>query len=396
MVIRMKNHPAPHQSSPTAERKRILIVIGFFSPSILAGFTRYAREARWLINAFSVLHGVIPKGWRADGMLTTNVFDAELRRFVTNTSKRIPAVLHGCNDLHLPIPNVECDECAAGHMAAQHLVEQGHENFVYFQYSRNRHAMQRGDGFRKYLARAGRDCIALEKISAHGVGLGEWFIQHLARLPKPIGLYAEDDMLAASVIDAALDAGWRVPEDLAVVGNGNLALACDQSQVPITSVAMDFEEEAYQAAALLDSKLAGKRLAKQTIVLPPTGLIARQSTNSVAAQRLTVQRALTWMAARFDDPNLNVAAIARACGVSSRLLYNEFQADLLCTPMVELERLRLRKAKEILTGGNEKLESIAERCGFGSPRTFLRAFQRSEGESPTPWRRRMSTIAPVM
>lgn len=374
-------------SPALVERKRILIVLGFLDPRILAGFARYARERGWILNALSVLRGTVPRGWRAHGMLTTNTDRSDLRAFVKETARRIPTVLHGCNDFGIPIPNIECDERAVGREAALHLLEQGHRHFAYVQYSRHRHAILRRDGFRAHLAAAGHSCLVLETTSAHGPGWEGWFRRGVARLPKPLGLFAEDDILAARVIESAIDAGWRVPEEFAVVGNGNLPLVCDHSQVPITSVTMPFEEGSYRAAALLDRLLSGKPLEKQTTTLFPTGIIARQSTNAVAAQRPVVQRALAWMHAEIQKSDLTVEAIARGSGVSGRLLYNEFQIDLKSTPKTELLRIRLRKAKEQLLANKTKIGVIAETCGFANLRTFQRAFQRIEGQSPARWRK---------
>jgi LacI family transcriptional regulator len=379
-------HRAPLSPALT-ERKRILIVLGFLEPGILAGFARYAREKNWILNAFSVLRGTVPSGWRAHGMLTTNTSRSDLHRFVKETATRIPTVLHGCNDFGIPIPNVECDEKAVGRLAAQHLLEQGHRHFAFFQYSRRRHAILRRDGFRDHLAGAGHGCTVLETTSVYGPGWEGWFRRRVAKLPKPLGLFAEDDILAARVIESAIDAGWRVPEDLAVVGNGNLTLVCDHSQVPITSVTIPFEEGSYQAASLLDRLLSGKPLEKQTTVFSPTGIIARQSTNAVAAQRPVVQRALALMTAQVQNSDLNVEAIASGSGVSTRLLYNEFQTDLKSTPMTELLRLRLRKAKDQLLANETKIGVISESCGFANLRTFQRAFQRIEGQPPVRWRK---------
>jgi len=364
-----------------------LIVLGFLDPGILAGFARYAREKNWILNAFSVLRGTVPSSWRAHGMLTTNTSRSDLHRFVKKTAGRIPTVLHGCNDFGIPIPNVECDEKAVGRIAAQHLLEQGHRHFAFFQYSRHRHAILRRDGFRDHLAGAGHGCTVLETTSVHGPGWEAWFRREIAKLPKPLGLFAEDDILAARVIESGIDAGWRVPEDLAVVGNGNLALVCNHSQVPITSVTIPFAEGSYQAAALLDRILSGKSLEKQTTIFSPTGIIARQSTNAVAAQRPVVQRALAFMTSKAQNSDLNVGAIARDSGVSSRLLYNEFQIDLNSSPMAELLRLRLRMAKELLLANQTKISDISESCGFANLRTFQRAFHRIEGLPPVRWRK---------
>lgn len=369
-------------------RKRILIVLGFLDPAILAGFSRYAREAGWILNAFSVYHGSVPKGWQADGLLTTNVFRSDLVRFVRRMAREIPTVLHGCNDLRLPAANVECDEYEIGRMAARHLLDCEHRNFACLRYSRNLHALRRLAGFRETLRAAGHDCLDLEMLAEHGSGVGEWFRKQLPELPQPLGLFAEDDLLAARVIETAVDAGWQVPDDLAVVGCGNMDLVCDLGPVPITSIAFPLEEMAYQAAAMLDALMSGGKLPASPTVFPPVTLIARKSTDSVAARLPLVKRALDYMNEHLADPALDATAVAHHCGVSLRGLYNEFQGDLRSTPMACLLRLRVRRAQDLLRGENPKVEQIAEACGFANLRTFQRAFQRKENLPPTLWRRK--------
>lgn len=372
---------------PMQKRKRILIVLGFMDPSILAGFSRYAREAGWVVNAFAVYHGSVPKAWQADGLLTTNVFRPDLVKFVRGMSRKVPTVLHGCNDLQLAGPNVESDEREIGRMAARHLLACEHRNFACLRYSRNLHAIRRLEGFREVLRAAGQDCIDLEMIAEHGVGVGEWFRQMLSELPKPLGLFAEDDLLAARVIEAAGDAAWQVPDDLAVIGCGNIELVCELGALPITSIACPLEQQAYQAAAMLDVLMSGAALPERTVVFPPVTLIARKSTDSVVALHPLVKRAIDFMNGRLADPNLDAQAVAAHCGVSLRGLYNEFQADLRTTPMAFLQRLRLRRAMELLRQGGSKVEAIATACGFSNLRTFQRTFQRREGSPPTLWKR---------
>lgn len=372
---------------PMPSRKRILIVLGFLDPVILAGFSRYARETGWILNAFSVYHGSVPKGWQADGLLTTNVFRPDLMRFVRQMSREVPTVLHGCNDLKLPTPNVECDEYEIGRMAARHLLNCEHRHFACLRYSRNLHALRRLTGFREALREVGQDCLDLEMLAEHGNGVGEWFRRQLSGLPQPLGLFAEDDLLAARVIETATDAGWKVPNDLAVVGCGNMDLVCEFGPVPITSIATPLGEMAYRAAAMLDILMSGKRLPEMSAVFSPVTLVARKSTDSVAARQPLVKRALDYMNKHLSEPSLDASAVAFYCGVSLRGLYNEFQTDLRSTPMACLLRLRLRRSQELLRGDHPKIESVAEACGFANLRTFQRAFQRLEGVPPTQWKR---------
>jgi LacI family transcriptional regulator len=288
--------------------------------------------------------------------------------------------------LRLKVPNEECDEHLIGRMAAKHLLDQDHRHFAYFRYSENLHAIRRRDGFRDALREAGHDCIDLKKISEHGAGAGEWFRKQLAQMPKPLGLFTEDDLLATRAIESATEAGWQVPAHLAVVGCGNIELVCEFGPVPITSISCPHEKQAYQAAAMLDVLLSGKKLPEKNVVFPPGGLFARQSTNSVAARLELVKRALSCMNDRLHDPSLDARAVANQCGVSLRVLYREFEKDIRSTPMACLLRIRLRRARDMLAQGGRKIEDIAEASGFGSIRTFQRAFQRVEHQSPLQWK----------
>lgn len=374
------------------KRKRILIVVGFFNPSILSGFTRYAREADWVVNVISVFHQAVPGDWEADGMLTTNVFRQDLAKFIRKYAKKIPTVLHGCDDLQLGVSNVECDEHEVGKMAAHHLIDQEHRHFAFFRYSNNIHALKRRAGFQECLKEFGHDCIDLEMISEHGEGIEKWFKGKLSRLPKPLGLFAEDDLLAAQVIEAAMDAGWKVPEELAVVGCGNMEMVCELGSVPITSISCPIEEQAYQAAAMLDARMRCKKNAPQNMMLSPLCLIARESTNAVAAHLALVKRALACMKERLGEVSLDARNIAEQCGVSMRLLYREFDKDMRSTPMECLLKMRLRQAKEMIAESDKKIEEVAEICGFGTLRSFQRAFQRKMGMSATHWRRERKSI----
>jgi LacI family transcriptional regulator len=374
------------------KRKRILIVVGFLDPSILAGFTRYAREAEWVVNAISVFHHAVPSDWEADGLLTTNVFRPDLARFIRKTAKKIPTVLHGCDDLKLGVTHVACDEYEIGRMAANHLLDQEHRQFAFFRYSNNIHALRRRAGFEEILQQSGHDLIDVELISEHGEGIEKKLKAMLPRLPKPLGLFAEDDLLAAQVIEVAIDAGWKVPGDLAVVGCGNIELICEFGTVPITSIGCPIEDQAYQAAARLDELMKGKKKKPQNVVLPPLSLIARESTNAVAAHLELVKKALHCMKKNLSETTLDARKVANECGVSLRLLYREFDKDLRSTPMECLLKMRLRESKELLAKSDKKIEEVAELCGFGSLRSFQRAFQRKIGLPPTHWRKQQKNF----
>ena len=366
--------------------KHVIIIAGWHDYNMLMGFCRYAHEAGWTLNTVSIFQSAVPRRWQADGLLTTNVFRPDLRRFVRKAAAVMPAVLHGCDDLRLGIPRVECDEAAIGRLAAEHLLDQGHKNFVFFSHSDALHARRRLDGFRARLRAAQRDCLVLSKISATSAGLADWLAGQLKHLPKPVGLFAVDDLLASEAIEAALDGGWRVPEDMAVLGVGNNDLVCQYSQIPITSIGQPMEQQAYAAAALLDRLMHGRPAPKAPVVLPPSGLITRMSTDHLAVTHPAVKRAVEFMMEHLVAGPLTSRQIAQAIGISITLLFRLFHRELACTPSNLIQRFRIRRARDLMLTTSEKISAISERCGFLNLRTFQRTFIRLEGLHPQAWR----------
>jgi LacI family transcriptional regulator len=201
-----------------------------------------------------------------------------------------------------------------------------------------------------------------------------------------VGLFALDDQLAAEAIEVCLDEGRRVPEDVAVVGVGNIALACETSHVPLTSVDLDSEKAALSAARLLDRLMRGVRLPARPIVVPPRGLVIRSSSSALVATHAAVARAVAFVNRRLAEP-LDTGEMAAAAGVSRRTLYNLFAAELRRTPADFVRDERVARARRMLEEGTASVAAIARSCGFGTVRTLNRVFLSAEGMSPRAWRK---------
>ncbi|MCG7632941.1 helix-turn-helix domain-containing protein [Gordonia McavH-238-E] len=86
------------------------------------------------------------------------------------------------------------------------------------------------------------------------------------------------------------------------------------------------------------------------------------------------------------DPGLSFDDLARRHGISRRYL------DLLFgrqgeTPASYLRRIRLERAEHLmLTDRTSTISSVAHRVGFGDVNTFIRAFRRTHGVTPSAWR----------
>lgn len=95
---------------------------------------------------------------------------------------------------------------------------------------------------------------------------------------RPSALFCINDFIALGVMRHVQQRGFRVPDDIAIVGFDDIPLAPFLS-VPLTTVAQPKFEIGAQAALLLLDIISGKEPAKRTIELS-TSLVVRSSTNS--------------------------------------------------------------------------------------------------------------------
>jgi DNA-binding LacI/PurR family transcriptional regulator len=97
----------------------------------------------------------------------------------------------------------------------------------------------------------------------------------LARRPDVDAVFAATDLMAAGALQALRRAGRHVPQDVAVVGFDDSALA-ESTEPPLSSVRQPIEEMGREMARLLLSQVASRRRVPSRSVLA-TELVVRES-----------------------------------------------------------------------------------------------------------------------
>ena len=89
-----------------------------------------------------------------------------------------------------------------------------------------------------------------------------------------------------------------------------------------------------------------------------------------------------------QDPagNHTLPAMARRAGVSARHVTRLFDDEVGITPARYVEQVRMEAARAMLETGDETLDVVARRAGFGSPESLRRAFMRHLGVVPSAYR----------
>jgi LacI family transcriptional regulator len=197
--------------------------------------------------------------------------------------QKVPYVLIDRRFAGLAANFVGVDDAAVGELATSHLIDAGCKRIAHIGGPDVSTALGRVEGFRRALRARGMAVSAgYIEMREHGDDAGDASgyraMQRLLALASPPdGVFCYNDPTAMGAMKAVLEAGLRVPEDVAIAGCGNVAYA-DFLRVPLTSVDQQSDaigdRTARLALALLDSASPGR---PKTVLLEPK-LVVRAST----------------------------------------------------------------------------------------------------------------------
>jgi LacI family transcriptional regulator len=192
---------------------------------------------------------------------------------------------------------VGTDDTLAGELATQHLIDIGRRRIAYIGSHAFSPSSDRERAYRAVLSRSKIEVPMeyLVRISGNEGSnhvLGQQCMQKLLMLkPRPDAVFCYNDPTAWGAMAAILEAGLRVPEDIAIVGCGN-AFYNSLMRVPLTSVDQNAAGLGSEAAEL-SIRAIKQRLHKQdyvpaSVLLKPT-LVVRESTGEVKRRRVNAK-----------------------------------------------------------------------------------------------------------
>jgi LacI family transcriptional regulator len=358
----------------------------------MRGVTRYANlQRRWLL--FKDLErtfdgtGLLPK---LDGAIF-GVSPPALERERRGCGHIVHCSGGGDPDV---CPVVALDDVAAGAQAAEHLMDCRLERFAFYGYKPEfKVSLNRLAGFRKALQARGFDC----EVCPMSVPSGEQRLAHSHRptlikwlrdLRKPVGILALDDTNAHDLAEACLEADIGVPDHVAIVGVNDDDLLCDSAWPPLSSVKADYSRMGFAAAKLLDRLLAGEVLsaAERLVLLPPLGVVQRQSTSVLAVADENLAEAIRFIREHACEP-CTVDDVLYKVPVGRRWLERAFTAHLGRTPKEEITRVRIDTARRLLGQTDLPIMEVAARCGYQELKSFYTAFGNIAGTTPAAYRR---------
>jgi LacI family transcriptional regulator len=217
---------------------------------------------------------------QVDGLIiASSQPERHLGMFERIQQRKTPYVL-----IDRPLPGLRAcfvgvDNCAIGTLATEHLLKCGCCRIAHLRGPKVGIAEQRFEGYRRALARAGRRPDSDYVVSGgRGEETGYEGMRQLLKLqPAPDGVFCFNDPVAIGAMRAVLEAGLRLPRDVALVGAGNVHYS-DVLSVPLTTVDQRTCKIGELASELLLARIGAKRSLRPKKILIPPRLVEREST----------------------------------------------------------------------------------------------------------------------
>lgn len=224
------------------------------------------HNPNWLID-------IVDSG-RVDGVILIGQSDQSA--VIEKVAERfLPLVAWGANLPGQVHCSVGTDNRKGAELAARHLISQGARKFAFLGDPVAPEIALRLEGTRAALASAGLD-DNLELLPAHLTAetahpaVSKW-LENIDTVPD--GIIAASDVIALSTIRALTEQGYKVPEDVRVIGYDDLPLA-NQMIPPLTTIRQDLVAGAAHLVDLLFRRIAGEKT--ESVVLEPQ-LVVRHS-----------------------------------------------------------------------------------------------------------------------
>ncbi len=352
---------------------------------ILRGICDYAHQIdRWqLFHAARGLHDGVPEwmeGWRGDGIIA-RVQDRQTADALLGFGRPVVDVLGVAEDCGIPLVHV--DDHAIAAEVAEHFAGRDFKNFGFYGIAGENWSERRREGFRDC-------CHAPASFHVFETGRGEGdgsagsrgeLRKWLRSLPKPIALMVCSDQRGLAVVEACREEGIAVPERLAIVSVDNDELLCSISSPQLSSVRAGHRRVGFEAARILDSLMSGADAPVEVVQVPPTGVVARRSSDVVAITDAAVANGLHHIHENLAAALTN-ESVARSAGVSRTAFQRRFRDATGSTVREYLIAQRLRRAQRLIEETDMSLAAIAERSGFRHQEYMGSVFKERLGVTP--------------
>jgi DNA-binding LacI/PurR family transcriptional regulator len=215
---------------------------------------------------------------RVDGLIILSPIQEE--NYIKELKRRnIPYLLIDNQKEDSSVSSLVVDNFKGGYMATKHLLDLGHTHITHLSgpelFLSTR---ERREGFIQALSEAGVESYEIIQ-GQFDIEFGYATAKAWVRGNKlPTAVFAGDDYIAIGVVNALLEEGIRVPEDVSIVGYDDQTIA-SQLHPYLTTVRQPADKIGIAAVDMLLKRIEGQTNRSTSLKLEPE-LIVRESTKS--------------------------------------------------------------------------------------------------------------------
>ncbi|MCC8172271.1 MAG: DNA-binding transcriptional regulator [Parabacteroides sp.] len=378
---------------------RLILLTDFteaFAHNLLRGILEYSKSREpWVVcrmpPSYKHTYGISgvlkwAKKWEADAIIAQFNDDDDVEQF---RRQGIVALAQDFKSCFSVIPNITSEYKLTGRMAADFFLQKGFKHFAFYGYEDVVWSAERCLGFRNRIIEKGYGDNFHEYQKQPLESL--WFyepqplVDWIKRLPRPVGLMACDDTQGNKIIEVCRVLGIKIPEEIAVLGVDNDEIICGLSNPPLSSVNLNIVKGGYEAAALIDRLVQNRNMPYEDVIIHPTTIIERISTDIYATNNPAVLTALKYIHQNLAN-KINVEDVVRQVPLSRRLLEIRFRQVVGKSVYQYVLDLRMERFSQLLLAGNEPISDLAMEVGLSDCKNLARQFKLWKGCTPIEYR----------
>ena len=289
------------------------------------------------------------------------------------------------------------DDVAIAATATDHLLNNGFVYFAFCGLSGIPFSDSRQRGFAESLGKYGFRALnyphrakhfgEILRAEEHGFleigSIAKW----LKSLPKPVAVFACNDVRALQVVQACHLIDCAVPDDVAVLGVDNDEIITELCHPKLTSIEPNTLSSGYKACLCLDRMMNRSKPESFLDRTAPVGVIERDSTNIIATTDKLLASALHEIRDRACD-GLTVKNLLDHLHISRTHLEAKFKKAIRRTIHDEITRVRLKRVCQLLYSGDDTLVTIARKSGYLDISHLSRLFRKNFDVWPGEYRKR--------
>lgn len=210
-----------------------------------------------------------------DGLIITSARSIDnLKRYSKEDS---PIVLVNRDPCPGEFDFVGIDNVSSARVAVNHLVKLGHEKIAFVEGEpASAASFGRYEGYKMALGKAGvplrENYVKIGYLRYEGGYRA--MASFLKQTPSPTATFCANDMMALGAIDACLEKGVKVPQDMAVIGFDDMWVASLKT-VQLTTVRQPRYQMGIKAIDLMIERVKGEREKAKRVILPAKLVVRR-------------------------------------------------------------------------------------------------------------------------